>query len=217
MKFLSSFFTLAAIAASALASPIEIIQERQTTPVPPKDKVYIKDVHFAGSGCPPGSVSVAFSEDLSNVNLLLSKYSAQTGPKSTMVDSRKNCAINFNIVIPQGFTYTIFETEYTGFVELESKVTALQKTEYWFTGFGPRMNFQQTWTGPNSTDFNYKDQIPFVALVWSPCGFKSTLNVNTQIRVDNSANKSAAGMITLDAISGTASQKYHIMWKECNK
>lgn len=215
MRFFSAFFTLAAIVSSVLASPIEVIETRSDMP-PPND-VFIKNIQYSGSGCPPGSIEISMTADRTVVQILFSKYAAQIGPKIQPIETRKNCLLNFNILFPQGWAYTIFRTEYTGYVSLDAKVQGLLKTEYWFTGSPQHRFFAPTpWVGPYSDDYSLVDNIPQASFVWSPCGFTSTLNANTQVRLDKlpGAAAAASGQITVDAIGQRVIHKVHLAWKK---
>lgn len=215
MKFLSALFALTTIVTSTLATPIEIV-ERETYTTPPKDKVYIEKVTWAGSGCPGGTAKAVLSEDLSNVKLIFSDYIAEIGPSVKSPSQwRKNCLVNIKVKFPEGYTYTIFTTDYDGYIKLDKKVKATQKSEYSFTGSTKKMTFESNWVGPLSTDYYVWDDISVASYIYSPCGYKSTLNINTQIRLDNSKNTAGSGLITTDSIGSKATHIYHLHWKKC--
>ncbi|KAF8464688.1 hypothetical protein BDZ91DRAFT_628573, partial [Kalaharituber pfeilii] len=184
-------------------------------PPPPKDQVYIKSIEYAGTGCPAGSVAAVLAVDGSNVAIAFDAYVASVGPGIAITENRKNCLININLVYPQGWSYTIHDTDYRGFVSLDDKVTALQKSTYFFTGETDQMEAWSSWTGPIELDYKFTDTIEKAAIVWSSCDAKTTLNINTQIRVDNKANKAGSGLITTDVITHKVTHVLGFQWKQC--
>ncbi|KAF8458749.1 hypothetical protein BDZ91DRAFT_742989 [Kalaharituber pfeilii] len=199
-------FTSVAVADDPLFPP---------SPPPPKDQVYIKGIEYAGSGCPAGSVAAVLAVDGSNVAIAFDAYVASVGPDISITESRKNCLINVNLVYPQGWSYTVYTTDYRGYVDLDAKVTALQKSSYFFTGDNKQMDAWSSWTGPFTDDYKFTDTIEKSAIVWSSCKAKTTLNINTQIRVDNKMNKKGSGMITTDVITHKVTHILGFQWKKC--
>lgn len=79
--------------------------------------------------------------------------------------------------------------------------------------------YYTTWTGPYTEDYIFTDEIPRSAVVWSPCysgGSPSSLNINTQIRVDNRNNREGQGMITTDVINNKVTHTLGCQWKQCS-
>jgi hypothetical protein len=216
----SSLVALSTLALTAFAAPVAEPQVGiifpPTGPFPDPGSVFIKGVNFAGSGCPAGTVAIGFSDDKTNVNLAFDSYIASIGPGIAVTENRKNCLINFNIEYPPGWSYTIYSTDYRGFVSLDPKVTALQKSTYYFSNTPGQFEAQSTWTGPYSEDYYFTDTFDALAVVWSPCkSATNTLNINTQIRLDNSKDKTATGMITTDSITHKVVHVLGVAWQKC--
>ncbi|KAF8464687.1 hypothetical protein BDZ91DRAFT_821825 [Kalaharituber pfeilii] len=185
------------------------------TQPPPKDQVYIKSVDYAGTGCPPNSASFELAVDGSNIAIGFSSYVATAGPDISIKENRKNCLININLVYPQGWSYTVHDTDYRGFLSLDDKVTAMQKSTYFFTGDIRQIDTWNSWVGPIQGDYKFRDTIEKAAIVWSSCDAKTTLNINTQIRVDNKDNKEGSGLITTDSVSHKVTHIIGFQWKKC--
>ena len=209
---------LSALFLSAVASPIADAQTNPPQPDhPPWDQVYIKSVNYAGTGCPAGSVAGTLASDGSFINVAFDKYTAQIkGTTSNPGDTRKNCQLTFVLQYPPGWSVTVFDASYYGYVKLDKKVTATQQSTYRWGGQSPTASFYSTWTGAVDKDYTFTDSLVTAAYVWSSCkGVPGSLIVNTSIKVENSKNPNGNGLITTDAIEGVVTHKYGCQWKRC--
>lgn len=179
------------------------------------DYVRIRDIKYAGSGCPAGSVGADVAGDLSAFTLLFDQYQANVGPGIPMNEKRKNCQINLSLEIPNGWSYTLFTVDTRGYVSLEPGVRALQQSLYYFQGQMRTGRLQTVVYGPADRNYAARDQIAMENQVWSPCGVSRSLNINTEVRVDNSAAPFRQGMITVDSIDGQFKQIYGMQFRRC--
>lgn len=177
--------------------------------------VRIRDIKYAGSGCPAGSVGADVAGDLKAFTLLFDQYQANVGPGIPMIQKRKNCQINLALEIPGGWSYTLFTVDTRGYVSLEPGVRALQQSLYYFQGQMRSGRLQTVVYGPADRNYVARDQISMENQVWSPCGVSRSLNINTEVRVDNSAAPFAQGLITVDSIDGQFKQIYGLQWRRC--
>jgi hypothetical protein len=182
---------------------------------PAPDYVRIRDITYAGSGCPAGSVGADVAGDLSAFTLLFDQYQAQVGPGIPMAQKRKNCQINLRLDIPNGWSYSLFTVDTRGYVSLEPGVRALQQSLYYFQGQMRTGRLQTVVFGPADRNYVARDQIKIENQVWSPCGASRSLNINTEVRVDNSAAPFRQGMMTVDSIDGQFKQIYGVKWRRC--
>lgn len=225
MKFLA--LSALALIGSAFASPVDPVRGipvASTTVATPQPtlppgldltKVYIAGITYGGTGCPQGTVGISLSTDRKTFTLIFDAYVASIGPGISLTDSRKNCQINVNLHYPGGFQYSIFTSDYRGFVDLEKGVTGVQKATYYFAGSTAQASTQTNWSGPISQDYLIHDEIPFSSTVWSPCGSVEALNINSQIRLDNTANKAALGYLSTDSIDGKVTFIVGVQWQVC--
>lgn len=177
--------------------------------------VRVRSINYAGSGCPAGSVAQNVSPDKQAFTLLFDSYIAEAGQGVSAREKRKNCQVNLDLDFPQGWSFTVFTVDYRGYVSLDNKVTGIQKSSYYFQGQGRTASLQTTMKGPYDNDYQIRDTLGLNAMVWSPCGASRSLNINTQVRVDNSRNRRGYGLMTLDSLDGQLQHIYGIKWKRC--
>jgi hypothetical protein len=213
MKFTS--LVLSTLLGLALSEPIPV--PRAPTADPDPTQVWIEEVTYGGTGCPQGTASISLASDRKSFTVILDAYIASAGPGYTITDSRKNCQLNIQLHYPGGFQYSIFSSDYRGFVDLESGVTGIQKATYYFAGQTKQSSTQTTFTGPKSEDYLIHDEIPFDSTVWSPCGEYAGLNINSQVRVDAGSSKTAKGFLTTDSVDGKVVFKAGVQWQPCTK
>jgi len=59
---------------------------------------------------------------------------AEVGGAAAAGASRKNCQINLLMHYPQGFTYTVLNTQFRGYADIPAGYTGLQSATYYFSG-----------------------------------------------------------------------------------
>lgn len=177
--------------------------------------VHIRNISYAGSGCPAGSVARNVSPDLKAFTLLFDQYVAEIGPGIPLANSRKNCQVLIDLDFPSGWSYSVVTVDYRGFADLDRYVTGQQQSAYYFQGQGATARLATTFNGPTARDYQIRDQLGLSAVVWSPCGAQRALNINTQVRL-SSTNRNAQGLLTTDSIDGQVSQIYGMTWRRCN-
>jgi hypothetical protein len=179
------------------------------------DHVTIRSISYAGSGCPAGTVAENLAPDYKAFTLLFDSNIAEAGPGVPFRESRKNCQINVDLEFPQGWSFTLVDVDYRGYVSLERRVQATQKSTYYFQGDRKSASLQSNFNGPKDQDYHIRDTLGLDAVVWSPCGASRSLNINTQVRVNNTRNRQGSGIITLDSIDGQLTHIYGIKWRRC--
>ena len=213
MRFLAPAIVLSLCAVFSAATPMA--SEFNPQPDIP-GKIYIDGISYAGSGCKAGSVAISPNQDWTVVTLAFDSYIASIGPGIPFVERRKNCNINFGLHYPQGYSVAMFKTDYIGYVDLEDKVEAFLEANYWFAGQTPPLPppFRFIWPGPKAENYYLTDNIAEGAVVWSPCGASTTMNINTQVYLD-SPDPGKSGYITTDVIDHKVTTKISIQWKKC--
>jgi len=212
-----STVVLGLCATLAIASPVP---EPEAVPTIPDgvdwNQVVIEDVQYSGTGCPPKSVAVSKATDWQTVTLAFSQYVASIGGGAAVAEKRKNCNINLKIKYPKNIQYTVYKTDYTGFVDLDKKVKAYQQSDYWFAGFaGNKATLRSEWQGEYSAVYTFTDTLVADKCVWSPCGSVTTLNINTAIWLDNKDNPKGTGLITTDVIDHKVKSLHYFSWRKC--
>jgi hypothetical protein len=179
------------------------------------DYVRVRSIDFRGSGCPLGSVASNISPDRQAFTLLFDSYIAEVGQGVSAREKRKNCAVNVDLDFPSGWTYTFFTVDYRGFVDLAPSQVGTQQTSYYFQGSPSTARFASNISGPVSRDYQIRDNLAVTSQVWSPCGAQRSLNMNTEVRIDNSRNLRGQGIMTLDSVDLQLKHIYGIRWRRC--
>ncbi len=68
---------------------------------------------------------------------------ASLGGGASITDSRKDCQINLDLHYPQGFTYSVFNTEFRGYADIPTGFKGVQRADYYFSG---SMYTSKKWT-----------------------------------------------------------------------
>jgi hypothetical protein len=179
------------------------------------DYVRIRNITYAGSGCPVGTVAENISPDFNAFTLEFDSFVAETGPGHPLSDSRKNCSIVLSIDHPYGWQYTVNSVDYAGYVNLDSRVQATQRSLYYFQGQSATAKLETSFYGPTSRDYRIRDVLGISGQVWSPCGASRALILNAQVIADNYRNPNGRGVITIDSIWAYTRHRYGIQWRRC--
>jgi hypothetical protein len=188
----------------------------QAAALPDPDQVYIAGLAYNGTGCPSGTAGAHVAPDGTSFTMAFTKLVASAGPGLPLSSGRKNCAISLQLHIPGGFSVAIQSVEYVGKVQLDAGVTASQVTTNWFQGSLLQEQTSMAFAGPLAAEpYDRMDTVPMQNLVFSPCGGVRTSNINVEARVNNAANPSGKGSLSVDAASGTVETIFHISFQPC--
>ncbi|WP_331731032.1 DUF4360 domain-containing protein (plasmid) [Kitasatospora sp. NBC_00070] len=211
-SILTAGVLLATLAGTALPAQATTVLSTN----PPADHIVIDVASVNGSGCPTGTAAVAVSPDNTAFTVTYSSYLAQVGPNSLPTDLRKNCQVNLDVHVPQGFTYAIASADYRGFAHLEPGANALQRANYYFQGSPQTVTSTHAFQGPLDDNWQATDSVEIAALVWAPCGEKRNFNINTELRVAaGTSNRNATSFMTMDSTDGGINTIYQLAWKTC--
>lgn len=181
----------------------------------------ITNVGYAGNGCPAGSASVNIGNSGKTVSVLFDEFFVEAGMDNRTFD-RKKCDISINVKIPNGFSISLVDADYRGFIELPRGARAKFFREYFFAGRrGPR--FTNRWRGTKSDEFYKKDRLALFANTWSPCGANVLLRAKTAISVNTRRNRQAvAGVDSAEFTSNTIVHHrgpqafdFNLRWRRC--
>ncbi|CCH33324.1 DUF4360 domain-containing protein [Actinosynnema sp. NPDC047251] len=206
------------VAAAALASTAIIFPPGGAPgdDAPPPGVIYVKLLTVNGSGCKPGTAAVAVSDDRQAFTVSYSDYLAKVGPGAAPADLRKNCQLNLEVHVPQGFTYGIAKSDYRGFGKLERGASGTEKANYYFQGMSETTYKSHTWNGPLDDNWEATDEVPIGAVAYAPCGEKRNFNINTELRVSaGTSGARATSFMTMDSTDTSLSTTYHFAWKVC--
>ncbi|KAF9265724.1 hypothetical protein L218DRAFT_114594 [Marasmius fiardii PR-910] len=176
----------------------------------------ITSLGLNGSGCPPGSAFYILNNEHTAVTITFSEFEASAGPGIPLATGRKNCQVSLNVHVPQGFSFAIVDVDYRGFYQLDPKVKGLHDSVYYFQGQIVQSEATSTLTGPiDGANYVFRDEFNLTPTIYSPCGEDTVLNINSQVRVDNTADKTASGYIVNDSIDASITQTFNFQWLTC--
>ena len=181
---------------------------------PPTNPITLSVQTINGSGCPAGTAKVAMLPDNTGFRVIYSDFLAQANGGAAATAFRKNCQINLQVDIPQGFTFAIAWANYRGHASLASGATALERTNYYFQGSSGNNFVDHTINGPYSGGWTATDITSDANLVYEPCGETVNLNLNTELRVDDGGTTSTS-WISMDASDGGIATLVHFQWEQC--
>jgi Domain of unknown function (DUF4360) len=169
-------------------------------------EVQIMGANYGGNGCPANSASVTVSPGGQELSILFDKFIAQGNDAN---NRRKTCNLVIPIKVPQGFQISLYDADYRGFVDRDTKGTL--RSEYFFAGNrGPV--FLREFNGNKFGEDNYKvtDSLATVANVWSACGSSENMRINTSMVA---RGKGTASVDSLDLAN--RGLVYHIKYRAC--
>ncbi|KAI0127144.1 hypothetical protein BJ170DRAFT_701806 [Xylariales sp. AK1849] len=215
MRFTEVFFAVLPV---VLAEPSGVLTSAPDRPAPPSG-VTIEGISYAGSGCHAGSVAGAISSDLSTVTLLYDGFVAQTGSGIQPTEGRKNCQLNLQLGLPQGWQFSVFKADYRGYAFLQSGDKGVIKSTYYFSGDSTQVSChissQCTLNGAFDDNYLKTDEFGFESTVWSPCGEEGLLNVNSEVRV-SPLNTNNSALLTVDSTDLKFTQVHYLQWQQCD-
>ncbi|MBK7960052.1 MAG: DUF4360 domain-containing protein [Bdellovibrionales bacterium] len=169
---------------------------------------------YGGTGCPAGTASVTLSPDHDAISILFDQFVTEAGSTTGRRVDRKSCNLSVPVKVPQGYSVSVFKTDYRGYnLVPESGAYNRLDTEYFWAGVrGPR--FRKIYSGPTNENYTQSNGIIVNALVWTPCGASVTLRVNSSIMSQSNPQMDET-MMTVDSADISSGFIYHIQWRRC--
>ncbi|KAG9054524.1 hypothetical protein FS842_004885 [Serendipita sp. 407] len=147
------------------------------------------------------------------VSVVFPGFNTTAVPGASPAFNRKTCQLSLAVNIPPGFSFGIKAVGYRGRYQLDSNVTAIQRSLYYFPGEIAQATASSVFTGPGNDE--YHNILEFSDPVLSPCGESTILNLASSIRVDNKANEQGGGYISVDSLKIGENQTYAFDWVKC--
>ncbi|KAJ2928593.1 hypothetical protein H1R20_g8528, partial [Candolleomyces eurysporus] len=208
---LNSIVSLLTLASVAFAAPGAGLEKRIEFSGSHPPGFNITSIGILGTGCPPGTAYFVLNPDKTSVTVNFSDFIAEAGPGISISANRKACQLTLGVSVPPGFTFGVANIDHHGDYQLGSGVTASYQAIYYFQGQLVQAPASSSITGPASgEDYISRDPFDLASTVTSPCGVSTVLNINSGIRVSNSANKTASGYISMTSISTP-----NFQWRTC--
>ena len=196
------------ITSALLAITISVFQSAKSA-----DDIQIGTPAYGGNGCPGGTASVTLSQDAKSLSLIFDQFIVEAGGANRTMEG-KSCNVAIPVHIPQGFSVSVVNVDYRGYVSLPALASARMTAEYFLAGsVGPR--FEKQFIGRTDTDYLFSNRLDVNALVWSACGVDTILRVNAAMLVKtNRSNDQATA--TVDSADIHAGILYQLQWKRCS-
>ena len=170
---------------------------------------------YGGNGCPQSSASVTLSPDKKSLSIIFDEFFAEAGEMAGKRMDRKSCSIAIPVHVPQGFSVSLVDVDYRGYVSVPRGGQARFSSEYFFAGSrGPR--FSKTFRGEYDNDYLFSNNLVLTGLVWSKCGADVNLRVNASM-LARSNRWGDDALATVDSADVTAGIKYQLQWKRCGE
>ena len=167
---------------------------------------------YGGKGCPQGTVSTTLSPDNKELSLIFDEFMVEAGGEERRI-VRKSCNIAVPVHVPNGFSISLVEVDYRGYVSLPSQARATFSAEYFFAGKkGPQ--YRKNFTGYTDDEYLLSNTLGLTGMVWSPCGKDVNLRVNASMLV-RSNRKNEEALATVDSADFSAGLVYHYKIKRC--
>lgn len=188
---------------------------------PEAAQVYVESITAGGTGCPGGTdprngtVRYDLSESRDAFTMIFDEYFVEAGPGISRRGNRKACNINLNLHIPQGWSWSVGSVDYRGYAFLDRNVVGTQTATYYFQGEQLQVDPTTTFYGPMDQNYRVTDKFGFASTVWSPCGDTRSLNILTNMRVNNTRNKNGFGFLQTDTADGKLEAKLLFQWRRC--
>ena len=167
---------------------------------------------YGGNGCPQGSASVTLSPDNKQMSIIFDSFISEAGPASGRTIDRKSCNISIPVTVPQGYSFSIINVDYRGFVALPHGAMARLQAEYFIASSrGP--TFVKQFRGAQNTDYFFNNTLGLQAQVWSACGAEVNMRVNASMMLQNNTFQDA--LATVDTVDVGAGIIYQLQWRRC--
>ncbi len=173
----------------------------------PIEEISIRQVAYAGSGCPVGSLVGSLSADARSLSLQFDSMIAEVGLGLLLSESRKNCHVALEIDHPNEFTYSVMGIDYDGYVDIGSGVKATQTTQVYFQGDSKTTTLTTPFYGPLAGDFHIRDTLNLQAEAKG-----RLLNINTSVRL-HSYYYGGSGLIALSNMETGFKHLLSLEWK----
>lgn len=171
----------------------------------------------SGPGCPPDTIVFNMSPDGQTLTVnFLSFQLSWTGPETEPNDSSKNCGLSFDIQPPEGYQYSVESITWGGWAKLDDGVELRMNVAIYFETSSAT---NQTvimgggdWAGGQG--FMEKEDIDVNWLAYSPCGKRSTMNLNARAMLRSDLDNGAG--TTDDGGGAPLTLHVGLTWRSCS-
>ena len=183
--------------------------------ITPTTPVVLRSLIFYGSGCPDASVAAEIAEDKQSITFHFANFEVSRGPGISLMQSRKNCLISFDLDYTSNYRFAVVGVEYSGFARVPSAGTAEYSNRFAFQTLTPTGSSTANWSvaGPKNSDLSVRNEVVPSGEIFSPCGEHRTMFWNSAVRLQTDPNQSA--LITGDSLDLQTDYKIILRWRQC--
>ncbi len=181
----------------------------------------ITDVQVRGSGCDMAETAVVLSPDLKDLSLFFDRYVVEIGQGSenpNLLKLTKDCQIQVQMQIPDGWQMAFKGADYRGFVSLSAQGTAFHRFSILQEG-APIVSMKEAFLkGEMNEDYYVRSEVRPERITWSPClNGLTTINLMSQLGVSLNPRSSDRSLtqIVLDSSDTSFKQTLSVGWKRC--
>ncbi|MDC0749078.1 DUF4360 domain-containing protein [Polyangium mundeleinium] len=174
----------------------------------------LRDLKYAGAGCPEGSVAYLASQDAAAFTILFSKLYAEIGPNVDRDDAKKRCNLTLLFEVPPGWSFAIEGGDVRGYAFLEAGLTGIVRSIYSFPGLSREERaFEMVFQGVMDEIYEKHDVLAPDHPV--PCTGRKNLHIKTDALLDDRLARGKSGLLTVDSVDGVVRQTYRLRWAHC--
>jgi len=174
-----------------------------------QNTTYVGKVFYKGSACPKDSVKVSLTGSKSRLSVSFQAYSILSKGRNVR-GIRKSCTLAIPLYVPDGWSVSLVNARYRGSLLIPEGGQGRLVNTYSFSG--KRGNsYKVNFDGPRNQQFHLKDSLSSLASVWSSCGKKTVLRIDSSMRIKlpNAGN--------ISATESTQSLETKLRFRRCYK
>lgn len=190
----------------------------------PVDRIRANDPVYGGTGCPAGTMRVAFATDNLSFTILYDNMVAQIRSSAGERIANVTCNLEIPMTVPAGMQLSISRVDFRGFAGLPANVRAGIGAQLSYQQQNPRtgafqpvgdmLNLSAPFYGPVNGDFVVSSGVmPRSTPSTSPCGGNVKLMVRGAIEIG--ARVPTDAQLTMDSLDGSTDAIYYLNWSRC--
>lgn len=175
---------------------------------------YIEKINTGGKGCPgPDSIATVISADGETFVLLYSQMELENPPGPKVKST--SCKAEIHLHVGAGWKVSLTSVNTRGYAYLEQGIKARQTTRYFFSGVPVGGEFPTDLQGPFDDFYEFTDDVPARARVWSKCGAPGILRLDTSLTLDAGGNPGGQAIFNTTTSDGRFAKVLHWDRKRC--
>lgn len=182
----------------------------------------IRNASMSGTGCSNSDASVTISPDYKDLSILFDNHSVEIGQGTINANAttlQKNCRVDVEVYVPNGWQYAFKSVDYRGFVSLPASAWGFHRLAT-LSGSAVIPSLREVMhKGPINQDYTFHVEASPTRYAWSSCIsgnhtmiFYSQLGVSFYPKMSDRSN----AMINLDSKDFSMRQSVGLVWRKCS-